>query len=121
MTYKIERKRNGVVKNFSGAVTCAEVLKAEQEVVAHPDYMTLRYIISNYIGTEYIGLTDSQTDDRPVLSIGGHVSNPRIKYAFVIQNPVIRELIKSAVASGEMVHKTQIFDTYEQAAAWVGL
>jgi hypothetical protein len=121
MAYRIEHKRNGVIKNFSGVVTYEEVLKSEQEVAAHPDYMTLRYVISNYIGTEYKGLTDSQKDDLRALRIGEDISNPRIKYAFVIQNPVIREQIKSAVASGELLHKKQIFDTYEQAAAWVGL
>jgi hypothetical protein len=121
MTYKIENKRNGLVKHFSGSVTYQDVLKSEQEVAAHPDYSSLRYVISDYIGANYDGITDSQKADINAIRIGGHYSNPHIKYAFVIQNPAIREQLKIAIANGEMLHATQIFDTYEQAAAWVGL
>jgi hypothetical protein len=121
MPYKIEHKRNGLIKHFSGLVTFQDVLKSEHEVAAHPDYSSLRYVISDYIGASYEGITDSQKADINAIRIGGHFSNPNIKYAFVIQNPLIREQLKSAVAEGEMLHATQIFDTYEQAAAWVGL
>jgi hypothetical protein len=121
MPYKIERKRNGLVKRFYGVVTFADVLKSEREVASDLDYATLRYVISDYIGSEYSGLTDDQKNDINALRIGGSLSNPRIKYAFVIQNPDIRAQIKDAVANGDMLHQTQIFDTYEQAAAWVGL
>ena len=121
MAYKLERKRNGLIKHFSGLVTYQDVLKSEHEVAAHPDYSSLRYVISDYIGATYGGITDSEKADINAIRIGGHYLNPNIKYAFVIQNPSIREQLKNAVAKGEMLHATQIFDTYEQAAAWVGL
>lgn len=121
MAYKIERHRHGLVKRFSGVVTYEDVLKSEREVSAHPDYTTLRYVISDYIGAVYGGITDDQQTDINALRIGGHLANPRIKYAFVIQNPAVRAQIKDAVAGGLILHTAQIFDTYEQAAQWVGL
>ncbi|NVO05655.1 MAG: hypothetical protein HXX19_06810 [Rhodoferax sp.] len=121
MPYKIERKRNGLVKRFSGVVTYADVLKSEQEVAAHPDFSTLRYVISDYIGSDYRGITEEQKTDINALRIGGHHANPHIKYAFVIQNPGVRAQIQEAVANGDLLHQAHIFDTYEQAAQWVGL
>jgi hypothetical protein len=121
MPYKIERKRNGVVKRFTGVVTYEDVLKSEQEVSSHPDYTTLHYVISDYIGAVYNGIADDKQADINALRIGGHRVNPRIKYAFVLQDPGVRVQIKDAVASGVMLHTAKIFDTYEQAAAWVGL
>jgi hypothetical protein len=121
MPYKIERKRNGVIKRFSGKVTFDDVLQSEQEVSAHPDYRTLHYVISDYIGSEYLGITAEQAQDVNALRIGEHMSNPRIKYAFVIQNLRIREQIKEAISQELMLFETRVFDTYEQAAAWVGL
>jgi hypothetical protein len=122
MPYKIERKRNGLVKHFSGVVTFDDVLASEQAVISDPVYTSLQYVISDYICADYRGITDAQKDDVNALRIGGHLlSNKAIKYAFVIQNPEIRAQIMDAVESGDMPHQTQIFDTYEQAAAWVGL
>ena len=121
MPYKIERKRNGVIKRFSGVVTFDDVLKSEQEISSHPDFRTLHYVISDYIGTDYKGIAKEQGDEVSALRIGAHLSNPRIRYAFVIQNPEIREQIKDAISQGLMLFETKIFDTYEQAAAWVGL
>jgi len=121
MPYKIERKRNGVIKRFSGEVTFDDVLKSEQEVSAHPDYRTLQFVISDYIGSNYKGITTEEADEVNALRIGAHLSNPRTKYAFVIQNAGIRDQIKEATSQGRMLFDTKIFDTYEQAAAWVGL
>ena len=121
MPYKIERKRNGVVKRFTGVVTYDDVLKSEQEVAANPDFTTLRFVISDYIGATYSGISDDQQADINALHIGGYKVNPRIKYALIIQDPGVRVQIKDAVASGVLLHAAKIFDTYEQAAAWVGL
>lgn len=121
MPYKIERKRNGVVKRFTGLVTYEDVLKSEQEVSAHPDYATLHYVISDYIGAAYNGISDDQQAVINTLRINGYRVNPRIKYAFVLQDPGVRVQIKDAVTSGVILHPAKIFDTYEQAAAWVGL
>jgi hypothetical protein len=121
MPYKIEQKRNGIVKRFTGFVTYKDVLKSEQEVSVHPDYTALQYVISDYIGAVYNGISDDQQAVNNALRIGGHRVNPRIKYAFVLQDPGVRVQIKDAVASGVMRHTARIFDTYEEAAAWVGL
>jgi hypothetical protein len=106
---------------FSGVVTFDDVLKSERELSAHPDYNTLQYVIFDYIGAIYSGIADDKQTDINELRIGGYHANPRIKYAFVIQNQVVRAQMEDAVASGVMLHPTRLFDTYEQAAAWVGL
>jgi hypothetical protein len=121
MAYKIERYKHGLVKRFSGVVSYADVLKSEQQVHADPDFTVLRYVVSDYTGAQYSGLTDSQKADINALRIGGHLSNPRIKYAFVIQIPELREQMASAVANGDMLHETEMFDTFESASDWVEL
>jgi hypothetical protein len=66
-------------------------------------------------------ITAEQAEEINALRIGAHHSNPRIKYAFVIQNPEIRAQIKEAISKELMHFETTIFEAYEQAAAWVGL
>jgi hypothetical protein len=121
MAYKIERNKYGVIKRFSGVVTYSDVLRSEQEVHADPDFTRIRYVVSDYTGAQYSGLTESQQADINALRIGGHFSNPRIKYAFVIKNQEIIAQMYSAVANGDMLHEAQMFDTLEEASDWAGL
>jgi hypothetical protein len=121
MAYTIERKPYGVVKRFSGVVTYDDVLQSEQKVQADPDFTRMRYVISDYTGADYRGLTDSQKADVNALRIGGHFTNPRIKYAFVLQDPEICAQMARAVANGEMLHQAQTFESLEQASNWAGL
>ena len=121
MGYVIERTRRGVIKRFSGVVTYEDVLRSEQEVHSDPNFTSMRYVISDYTNAEYSGITDSQKADINALRIGGHLTNPRLKYAFVIKSPSVRSQIASAVAQGEMLHPTATFDTIEEASDWAGL
>ena len=121
MAYKIERNKYGVIKRFSGVVTYDDVLGSEQQVHSDPNFTVMRYVVSDYTEAEYHGLTESQRRDINALRIGGHFSNPRIKYAFVLQSPEIRAQIESAVANGEMLYPTGTFDTMEEASDWAGL
>jgi hypothetical protein len=121
MAYRIERKKYGVIKRFSGVVTFEDVLKSEEQVHSDPNFTAMRYVVSDYTQAEYHGLTESQRRDINALRIGGHFSNPRIKYAFVLQNPEVRAQIANAVADGEMLYPTGTFDTMEEASDWAGL
>jgi hypothetical protein len=110
-----------VVIRFSGVVTYEDVLRSEQEVHADPDFTRLRYVLSDYTGAEYHGLTERQMLYINALRNGGHYSNPRIKYAFVNLNQKIRSQVADAVANGEMLHQAEAFDTFDEASDWAGL
>jgi hypothetical protein len=121
MAYVVERNKYGVVIRFSGVVTYEDVLRSEQQVHVDPNFTMLRYVVSDYTGAEYHGLTESQMLNVNALRIGGHYSNPRIKYAFVNLNQEIRSQVADAVANGEMLHAAETFDTFEHASDWAGL
>jgi hypothetical protein len=121
MAYKIERRKYGMVIRFSGVVTYEDVLRSEQEIHSDSNFTRLRYVLSDYTDAEYRGLTESQMRDINALRIGGHYSNPRIKYAFVSSNPTKRAQVARTVADGHMLHEAATFDTFEQASDWAGL
>lgn len=121
MAYTIERHAYGVVKRFSGVVTYEDLLKSEQQIHADPNFTRLRYVVSDYTNAEYHGISESQMRDINALRIGGHYSNPRIKYAFITSNTAQRAQVSSAIANGEILHEAQTFETFEQASDWAGL
>lgn len=121
MPYEIEWKSHGAVKKFSGVVTYEDVLRSEQQISGSSNFTNLRYVISDYSGADYQGITENQKVDVNALRIGGHFVNKGIKYAFVLQNPQVAAQMQEAVASGMMLFETRVFERYEQAAQWVGL
>jgi hypothetical protein len=121
MAYTIERRKYGVVIRFSGVASYEDVLRSEQQIHSDSDFTRFRYVVSDYTSAEYHALTESQLRDINALRIGGHYSNPRIKYAFVTSSPVKRAQVGSAIANGEILHEAQTFDTFEQASDWAGL
>ena len=121
MAYTIERRKYGVITRFSGVATYEDALRSEQQVHADPNFTSFRYVVSDYTCAEYHGYTESEMSDINALRIGGHYSNPRIKYAFVTLNPVKRAQVASSVSKGEILHEAQTFDTFDQASDWAGL
>ena len=121
MPYTIDWTPSGAIKRFSGRVLFDDVLNSEQDISSSPRYTSLRYVISDYTGADYQGINDSQRTDINALRIGGFMVNPRIKYAFVLQNPVVRTQIQDAVKQAFMLHEARTFDTFGQAAQWLGL
>jgi len=53
MPYTIDWKPGGAIKRFSGKVTFHDVLQSEQEISGSPQYTALRYVLSDYTGTDY--------------------------------------------------------------------
>lgn len=121
MPYKLEWKRNGVIKRYSGVVTFDDVINSERELTGNSSFGSLRFVISDYIGSEPPRLKPEQACDVRALRIGGFSTNPHIKFAFITQDAITKAAILESVAAGEVLHTFRIFETYEQAAAWVGL
>jgi len=121
MAYNIEWKPGGAIKRFSGKVTFSDVLASEEEISGSPHFNALRYVISDYTGAEYAGITASQRADVNALRIGGFLVNKNIKYAFVIENPAVQQQIRDAVAGGLMLYETRVFAQFAQAAQWAGV
>ena len=84
MAYSIEWKPGGAIKRFSGTVTFSDVLASEEEISGSPHFNALRYVISDYTGAEYAGITASQRADVNALRIGGFLVNKNIKYILVV-------------------------------------
>ena len=119
MAYTIQWKADGAVKYFTGLVTFEDIIKAEREIAGHSNFDALKYVISMYMNTQHIGLTDAQRTEIRAQRAGGFYSNPRIKYAFVTSDPTIRDAIEQSVIDGQTLHLTRVFRTYEEAVGWV--
>jgi hypothetical protein len=116
--YSIEWKKDGAVKVFTGTVTFEEVLRSEREISGNSMYMSLCYIVSDYMNAQHPGMTDSECDDVRSLRLGGFYSNPRIKFSFATEDSKLKDAIEKSVIDGHTLHQTKVFQTFEAAMAW---
>jgi hypothetical protein len=100
-------------------VSFEDIINSEREIAGSSIYMTLKYVIVMYINTQHSGLSESELVDIRALRLGGYYSNPRIKYAFVIADTNIKNAIEQSVIDGQTLHATRVYESYENAFAWV--
>ena len=119
MAFSIQWRRDGAVKYFTGTVTFDDVIQSEREVTGNANFTALKYVISMYLNTRPVDLSDSERIEVRALRLGGYYSNPRIKYAFVTDDANVKDAIEKSVIDGQTLHSTRVYETYEDAVAWV--
>jgi hypothetical protein len=120
LAYSIHWRSDGAVKYFTGDVSFDDIIKSESEITGSSRYTSLKYVISMFVNTRHLGLTESQRMEIRALRLGGYYSNQRIKYAFVTEDASVTHAIEQSVIDGLTLHETKVFRAYEDAVAWVG-
>jgi hypothetical protein len=118
-TLEWNEKRTGVVKHFSGEVTVDDVITTEKRIVESSEFTSLRYVISNYLMVSTVKISDGERLAVKALRLGGYYSNPRIKFAFVTTDPVIRRGMENSAKDGHIIHPCKVFENFEAALEWV--
>jgi hypothetical protein len=118
MPYDIEWRQRGVVKHFHGVVNGRDLLASEEEITGHPDYPSLRYVVSVYVAAERMAATLEERTNLRALRLGGFSTNPHIRFAFATTDPIIRRNVESSVEEGEALHATRVFDSVPAAMHW---
>jgi hypothetical protein len=116
--YLIDWTETGAVKVFTGTVTYEEVIESERQITGNSKYMSLRYVVADFMNAQHPGMTESECDDVRALRLGGFYSNPWIKFAFVTEDLKLKSAIEKSVIDGQTLHATKVFQTFEDAMAW---
>ncbi len=108
------------MKYFTGEVSFSDIFKSEREIISSSKYAALKYVISMFSNTLHLGLSDAQRVEIRALRLGGHDSNPRIKYAFVTDDAKVTKAIEQSAIDRQALHATKVLKSYEDALTWVG-
>jgi hypothetical protein len=118
VAYTIEWRKYGAIKQFTGTVSFHDVMMSEREISGHARYTELWYVVSNFLNSHHPGLNENERQDIRALRLGGFWSNPRIKFAFAIDNLNVKNAIEKSVFDGQTLHATHVFKTMDDAMAW---
>lgn len=118
MSYVLKWEPHGVVKYFTGTVTSRDLMESEQELVNHPRFDRLRYVISVYLTAVEISFSENDREEMIALRVGGFQTNRRVRYAIVAQDERIRQSVLKSIATEETRHKTALFGDLMEAIIW---
>jgi hypothetical protein len=118
MPYEIEWEQHGAIKHFAGEIAGSDLLESEQRIASHPNFTSLRYVISVYLDAKKMAASIEERRHLRAIRIGSHASNPRIRFAFATTDPLIKRNIESSVDEGEALHEMRVFDTLHAAVGW---
>lgn len=122
MPYTINWEKNGVVRTFHGVVDAEEVLEADRLFYSDPRSDEVRYQISDFTQGEPGVIDDKHITTIAAFDIGATYSIPRLKLAFVTQDPYVKALCQQYI---EIVKKSNdrwdfmIFEDMKDARKWV--
>ena len=120
MPYTIEWEPQGVVKRFTGLVSGAELVQSVNEVASHPGFRSLRYELSDYLGSDATDFSQNALNEVRAMRISSYQTNPHIRVAIVTLHPDIEQRIYSTIAAKLTLHQTKVFASISEADQWLG-
>ena len=119
MPNKLTWLSDGLLREFSGEISPAEILKSNFEIHAHPQFESIKYIMNDF--TQVTKLLVEETHTKIYSSTDDIISDTKGK--LLIAMVVLDDQIPLAESyRNEMDNKLftcEIFKTREEAQAWV--
>lgn len=114
-------EQHGVVRRHSGRVSKDELDSSAIRLQANERVDELHYIIHDFSAATEVQV---QPDDIEFMAVRASVAllrNPKVKIAFVGDQPVILALIEAFETKGVSAHRCHHFATLEGARRFIGL
>lgn len=122
MPFTINWEEHGVVRTFHGIVDIGEVLKADEAFYGDLRSDKAKYQITDFTqGTPGV-IDENLVEDVAIMDLGATRSIPRLKVAFVAQDPYVKGLCEEYIRISQEAHSTwefKVFDDMKGARNWV--
>lgn len=110
----------GVTTHFTGHVSASEYLRSAEEICAHADFDTLRFVIKDLLEIEGHSILPGSVENIAALRLGARLTNPNIYLVFITKDP---GLVSFAMPDPKSllrdIYHTQVFADRAQARAWL--
>jgi hypothetical protein len=109
---------SGVLRRMTGHVTSAELDSSASDLQGNARVDHLRYIIHDFTAATDVVVSQSDIEFMAVRASIALLRNPKVRIAFVGNQPVVRALIDAFENLGPSPHRCHRFDTIEAARAF---
>jgi hypothetical protein len=119
MPYKINWEPRGVLTQWWGHSTTAEMLKMQEHVHAHPNFDDIRYSIHDFTQCEsYCSPDEGDVDYSAAIDAAASVTNWQVKIAIVSTSDDVINIVSQYVETGISNYPVRFFPTLQDAREW---
>lgn len=121
MAFSLTWEEHGVLVEFSGKVSAAELVKANDVWYSDPRFDTIRYYICDLTRVQHFDLAASDAEFAAATDKGASLTVERLKGALVATDAGIREMAETYIATSVDLDSTwdlRLFDSLDEARAW---
>jgi len=118
MPYQHTWEQHGLLREFSGHVTSAEIAQAVLESHAAQVFDEYRYVINDFRAALSIDLDKEVMDEVAAMDGAAYLSNPHVRVAVVEGPQAVMKVIAAYSASQLSPYPLQVFQDIEAARRW---
>jgi hypothetical protein len=119
MAFDLTWEPRGVYRRYWADVTIAERRESFETIFADPRFDDLMFTITDYLDVRHYEVTDEATEEIAALHVGATHTNPRLRIAAVVTNPLIIRAIEHFIALEMVPTPYRVFATVSDARAWI--
>jgi len=120
MPYSLCWEPGGVYKQFTGAVSGAELVRSVIEVAHDYRFDSARYEVSDYLAAESTSFDQEALNEVRAVRMAAYSRNPHARLAIVTLDPAMQQRIFSTLAARLSMDQTRIFTNLADANQWLG-
>ncbi len=118
MPYLHTWEQHGLLREFSGHVTSAEIARAVLESHAAPTFDDYRYVINDFRAVVAIELDAEVMEEVAAMDRAAYLSNPRVRIAVVEGPPSVVDTVAAYSASHMSPYPLRVFRDIASARSW---
>lgn len=119
MPYKMTWESHGMLTEWHGHSSNAEMVQMQEQVHCHPNFDTARYSIHDFSKCESFAPCNSDIEFSAAIDLAASKTSKLIKIAIVAANAEVSDMVSKYMDTGLSPYPVQFFSSLQEAREWV--
>jgi hypothetical protein len=120
MPFKTTREPNGLLTEWWGHSTNAEMVQMQEQVHRDPDFDSVRYSIHDFSKCERFVPSEDDTEYSAAIDGAASIGTKLLKIAIVAANAGVSEMVGHYMRLGISPYPVRYFASLQEAREWTG-
>jgi hypothetical protein len=118
MPYKTTWEPHGLLTEWQGHSTNAEMVQMQEQVHCHPDFDSVRYSIHDFSNCESFAPSDPDVEFSAAIDGAASRTSKLLRIAIVAANAGVTEMVGRYIETGLSPYAVKFFDSLQEARTW---
>jgi hypothetical protein len=118
MPFKTTREPHGLLTDWWGHSTNAEMVQMQEKAHCHPDFNSVRYSIHDFSKCENFEPSSCDVEFSAAIDGAASRTSKRLKIAIVAANAGVSEMVSRYIDLGLSPYQVKFFASLQEAREW---